>query len=132
MACVVVVVESVVEETEDEDDVAVVVLLVLAIPVAIVDDDDVMLVAVGDSTAGFNPRFNTCPARSPTENITANATTIITLLTAIFRRIILFSTVLNEEKAIFELCLSVFPNSIKGIILKYRVCINVSNAQTNY
>jgi len=119
MACVVVVVESVVEETEDEDDV-VVVLLVLAIPVAIVDED-VMLVAVGDSTAGFNPRFNTCPARSPTENITANATTIITLLTAIFRRIILFSTVINEEKTIFELCLSVFPNSIKDIILKYRV-----------
>src|SRR3972149_7392389 len=116
MACVVVVVESVVEETEDEDDddVAVVVLLlVLAMPVAIVVDDDVMLVAVGDSTAGFNPRFNTCPARSPTENITANATTIITLLTAIFRRIILFSTVINEEKAIFELCLSVFPNSKK-------------------
>ncbi len=124
MACVVVVVESVVEETEDEDDddVAVVVLLlVLAMPVAIVVDDDVMLVAVGDSTAGFNPRFNTCPARSPTENITANATTIITLLTAIFRRIILFFTVLSEEKAIFELCLSVFPNSIKDIILKYRV-----------
>src|SRR3972149_2019364 len=128
MACVVVVVvESVVvEETEDEDDndvaVVVVLLLVLAMPVAtVVDDDDVMLVAVGDSTAGFNPRFNTCPARSPTENITANATTIITLLTAIFRRIILFFTVLSEEKAIFELCLSVFPNSIKDIILKYRV-----------
>ena len=128
MACVVVVVESVVEETEDEDDDDVVLLLVLAMPVAIVVDDDVMLVAVGDSTAGFNPRFNTCPARSPTENITANATTIITLLTAIFRRIILFFTVLSEEKAIFELCLSVFPNSKKNIILKYRVCISVSNA----
>ena len=126
-------VESVVEETEDdeEEDVVVVVVLLLAISVAGVVDEAVTI-TVGDSPAGINPRFNACPARSPTENIAANATTIMTLLTAIFRRIIPFSTVLNEEKGIFEVCLSVFPNSIKDIHSKIPSLHQCKQTETNF